>query len=554
MSSRVVGVVFDDSTLRAVELERRNRSRRAEDLYVSKACSMELPRGLVDQGDIADVSAFADRLRELWKTAEFSTKRVSIGLDARAAVIRRAVFPGAVGKNLQQAAEFEIGDLLSYRIDEAIVSAIDVDGDRGNDSGAVHALILATKQDTILDLRAAIKAADLKPVSIELTQTAVTHHVGGPNPLPDGSVGVIIDVSPTITNIIVHEDEGILFSRVVTAGVSVSPTSLSDELQQELMILDSFGGGVRSGGAIDPTPAALASSTATVVEGVRRTIHYFRSELDDRPIGRITLCGAMSASSDLASGLSDLFPDAEVVRHRREQWPDAVQDPSEFDEASAVAAIEVIASNRVRNFDLMPTSVREHRAGLVRTAAGIAIALVLAPVLLRDATNRTSAENSHLTSVHATERVVDGLRTELASYGDAQALEADARRQTDRVNQLLDQDYGFTTIIRQLTEATPADSFLLSLRVQRAQAGEAPLGYDGPPPPAVLTATGVTKDLPGVSRWLTSVDDVPSLAGLWLDQSAVGPYDAAGGTATVFTIEGAIVAPADPISRLAAIK
>ncbi len=554
MSDRVVGVVFDDTTLRAVELRHPSRFRRGAGDQVLRACSAELPPGVVDRGEIADAEAFADSLRALWVTAGFTTTRVSIGLDARAAVIRRATFPAVARKSLQQAAEFEIGDLLGYRLDQALVSVLDVGKNSGGTPGDVQCLVLATKQDTIIGLRAAVKAAGLRPVSTELTQTALARHVNGPNPLPDGAVGVIVDVSRTVTNIVVHENDGMLFSRVVTAGVSALPTSLSDELQKELTILDSFGQGEEMGESQASASDRTAPSSATVVEGIRRTLHYFRSEIDDRPIHRITLCGEMSASGDLASELAELFPRSEVVRHQHVQWPGSDTGASEFDEASAVAAASGAARTRGREFDLVPMSVRERRAGMTRVGAGVVVALLLAPVLTSDAMNRTAAGKDKLASLHAVERVVDGLRIELASYDEDQVLEATAQRQTDRVNELLDQEYGFTTIIRQLAEATPQDSFLLSLRIQRAQRGESPLGYNGPPPAAVLSATGVTRDLDGVGRWLQSVDDVPTLAGLWLAQSAVGPYDSNGGTGAVFTIDGAVIGPADPIAQLRAIR
>ncbi len=554
MSEHVVGVVFDDTTLRAVELRRPSRFHRSTGDLVLRACSADLPPGVVDQGEITDVGKFADSLGSLWTTAGFSTKRVSIGLDARAAVIRRATFPAVARKSLQQAAEFEIGDLLSYGLDQALVSVLDVGRDSSRISGDVQSLILATKQDTIINLRAAVKAAGLKTVSTEVTQAALARYVNGPDPLPDGAVGVIVDVSTTVTNIVVHENDGMLFSRVVTAGVTASPTSLSDELQKELTILDSFGQGEEPAALPGAASDGTAPNSATVVEGIRRTLHYFRSEVDDRPIHRITLCGEMSASGDLASELAELFPQTEVTRHKRTQWPDSETNSPEFDEASAVAAAAGAAQIRGREFDLVPTRVRDRHAAATRIGVGVAVALLLAPVLIWDTTNRVDASQNKLASVLAVERVVDGLRAELASYDNDQALEATAQRQTDRVNKLLDQEYGFTTIIRQMAEATPPDSFLQSLRIHRAQRGESPLGYNGPPPAAVLSATGVTENLDGVSRWLQSVADVPTVAGLWLAQSAVGPYDSNGGTAAVFTIDGAVTGPADPIAELRAIR
>ncbi len=550
MSRRTVGVAFDDQTIRAVELAPAGRLGRPSNDVVTKAIAFDLPPGVVDQGEISDVGAFRDCLRELWSEAGFSTKRIAVGLDARAAVIRRAIFPPEAKRGIQQAAEFEIADLLSYPIDEALVSVLDIGSQGSLSPGTVQSLILATRQQTVLDLRQSVKAAGLRLESIELTQAALTSSISRPNPLPEDSIGVLVDVSTTVTSVIVHDNDGILFTRVVTAGISASSTSLSDELQKELSILEEFGRNDDHSGhdsvAIDP---AVASS-ATVVEGIRRTLRYVQGDLDTRTIGRITLCGIMSVSRSLASDLAELFPQAEILRHEHKHWPADTDDASQFDEALAVAHAATTTSLAARTFDLVPTVVRDRRAGMSRIGAGVAVAIAMSPVLMANAMDRSDNAQNLRTSTEAVERVVEELRTDLSALDDDQAQEAAAARQTDRVNELLNQEYGFTTVIRQLAEAAPQDSFLLSLRIQRAQRGESPIGYNGSQPGAILSVTGVTEDLGGVGSWLQSVEEVPSLSGLWLAQSATGPYSSEDRTAAVFTIDGAVVTPAVTVIEL----
>jgi hypothetical protein len=92
----------------------------------------------------------------------------------------------------------------------------------------------------------------------------------------------------------------------------------------------------------------------------------------------------------------------------------------------------------------------------------------------------------------------------------------------------------------------PEDTFLVSLRLNRTTPGELPTGYTGPDPVATINISGVAADLDGVGRWMQDVDDVAAIDGLWLTQTAFGPVNDTEQVAAVFTVDGAVTAPATP--------
>ena len=540
---RVVGVAYDDWSVRGVERRRTGRSAGRRD-DVLAAGTVELDAGVVEHGEIADVDRFAAALGSLWEHAGFSSRRAVLGLDARAAVIRRVELPVLPPAELARAAAYDIGELLSYPVAEALVSAVALDPDDRTDGSATQVVILAVRQGTILDLGRAARLAGLKPVATDLVPAAMVGAIGADEDLGPGCLGVVVELGSRSTGVVVHDRGGLLFSRVITAGLGTGEASLSDELEMELALLAGYAGG--------SAPSAPGVSTrvpglATVVEGVRRTLHYYVSELDSRPLDRIVLCGAQSGAGGLAQELAETFPDAEILRHEQSAWPAAAGDPHAYDDAASVGLHGPAGRPGLRRFDLVPAPERARRDTRARLAVGAAVTVALAPLLVADASTRWATRGDTARETLAAKAQVLDLQDELATFADAEARQIEADRATARVDVLRLDDYGLPTVVRQIAEAMPTDTFLVSLRVQRSRAGEAPTGWSGPPPPAVLNVTGVAGSLDGVGRWLQGVQALPLVEGLWLSQSAHGPYGATEQVAEVFTVDGAITARAEPV-------
>jgi type IV pilus assembly protein PilM len=544
-TGHLVGVVFDDHYVRGVEVAvslRRHRERPG----ATRAGTVRLPPGAIDHGVVADRVAVAAALRDLWHEAGFRSRRVALGLDARAAVIRRAELPVIAPDQMAQAAAYEIGELLSYPVDQAVVSSVELG--RSSVSGVETAslLTLAVNEGTILELMEAAKQADLEPATTELVLTAL---VAGASPSSRSGVGAVVHVTSSTTDVAIYDDEGILFGRVISAGVDVSESSLSDQLAMELALLDGYTSGRRSGTAT-AVAAMAVPGIATVVEGVRRTLQYYTTEVDDRPLDRLVLCGPQSGAGGLADAFGECFAAADIVSAEAWAAPGDTEDESGHHAAHCVAIAASGGGGGLRRFDLVPAAVRARRAARLRLAVGVGAAALLCPLLAADAIARRAEIAEQEAQLDSAQVVVESLQSELATYVDDQVREAEAGRAADRVDELQAHDHGFPTLVRQVAESMPGDTFLTSLQVRRATTGEAPTGYNGPSPAAMLSLSGVAGDLDGVGRWMQEVDDVPAVDGLWLTQSAFGPYDSTDRVAAVFTVDGAVTGPAEPVRTL----
>jgi hypothetical protein len=390
------------------------------------------------------------------------------------------------------------------------------------------------------------RQADLDPVAPELVLTAL---VPGSSPSPGSGVGAVVHVTSSTTDVVVHDSGGILFGRVIAAGVDLGESSISDQLAMELALLDGYASS-HSGGTTAAVASTRGPGIVSMVEGVRRTLQYYTTEVDGRPVDRLMLCGPQAGAAGLADALGECFPAADMVGADQAGAPSATEDASGYYAPHRVAVAATGGGRGLRRFDLVPAAVRARRVARVQLAAGVGLAALLCPVLTASALAwraELAEQEAQLTSARL---VVESLHAELATYVDDQVREAQADQAADRVDALYAQDHGLPTLVRQVAESMPGDTFLISLQVRRATAGEAPPGYNGQDPAAMISLSGVADNLDGVGRWMQDVDDVPAIAGLWLTQSAFGPYDSTDRVAAVFTVDGAVTAPAAPVRTL----
>ncbi|MEL6983783.1 MAG: pilus assembly protein PilM, partial [Actinomycetota bacterium] len=488
----MVGLAFDDAEITGVEFRRAGVRREAA---VLRAGKMALTPGVVEDGEIVDAPAFSSALRRLWRQYRLRTRNVVFGLDGRTTVIRGVELPALEPDELAQAAAYEIGELLSFPLDQAVVSTIEVGRLQSPDGEErVRATTLAVHQNSLLTLHQAVRRAGLRLRSIELlassliaaiedsatergvdpsapgapegaaAESTVVVDAGGETgddaavavrpAEPDDRLSAIVHVTSTMTLMALCDRRGLVFSRIVTAGVSDGETSLSDELEMELARLSGYAEGQPGAAGTDRSPEA--AGTGTVVEGVRRTLEYHRNELDPRPVDCVIVCGPQSGATGLVGALARSVPDARVIHHRFAGFlpefdgacafdgapeldgepsldrPTSV-DVSDFDAATCIAIAATRSTDEYRRFDLRPQVILDQRADRRRIAVGALAAVLLAPVLIADGLAERGAIADEAAQAEAADLAVEALLGELIGFDSDQELSVEAARATERV-------------------------------------------------------------------------------------------------------------------------
>ncbi len=538
MADHVVGLVIRDTAFEAVELPRRGG------VVFHAAAVHHFEPGLVERGEILQPDALASELRDFWLSAGFSTKQLVIGIDNRSATIRRIELPSLKHGELDDAIRYDIGELLSYPLEEAVVDhtalPTRVDPVVSEDTTAVNDIVaVAVRESTLESLRTLATDAGLKLVGTELVGTALLraatasdqHGVG------DG-LGAYVRVSEDLTDLVVHDGDGILFARSLTIGVGLGSDSVASEIESQLAALDGFRAkeDAKDGG----DAKVEAPGVGVAVESVSRTIRFHQTDVDQRPITSVVVGGGQAGADGLLDGLSlALSLDAETCAVP-DGWDDPEVEPSKFD-----AAFGVALSARKDQLGRPPLRVVSRTQAIRRAdraIVGVAAVVFLLAGLL--AWNSLSARQLEVAdAIDEADRVElqsGAMLTRLGELAGGQQVEAAYRSDLEALELLADDQIAMTVVIRQIAEAMPTDSALLSIDVSRAGLGEVPTGYSGPEPIALVTIAGVADDLDGVGRWLSAVQELDGIGGAWLSQSAYGPYGADERIGAVFNVEAAL--------------
>ncbi len=541
MKRKTVGVTFSDGWLRAVEI--------ADDVPI-RFGELALEPGVVEQGVIADEGVFAAALKELWQTAGFSGKRVAVGIEAEAAMLRRITLPPLAPNEIAEAVMYDIANVLGYPTDEAVIDhaviesvALDpsaVDSEARQTDVETDALVVAVRAEVIEGLRRCVLRAGLRWSRAELGPAAGVALLNDLD-LSAGSLGAVVAVGEQTTSISVHDEHGLLFARVVTAGVGAT-ASLSHELESQLAELENLRAGKVNDSSADPTAEAEAPGVGVVVEGVRRTLHYYSSDIDRRPFSSLVLCGPRSRANGLVERLTESLPGPIDIRPLdRAGWP-TTDSPERFDVAFGIARLVVEPTTPNRRLSLVPRAVVERRRDRRVLAAGAMVALVVAGLAAVDAGRRSDDNAERLDTVTAAEQQLGRLRGQAATTADVRTVSAEVERRREQLARLVVGDVDVAAVFGQIAEAMPADTSITAMRVTRTEPGlEMAVGSQGREDGlAVVSIDGTAPDLDGVGRWVDSVASLGLVEDLWLRQVVSGPYAADSQIVALFSVDATI--------------
>ncbi len=520
----IVGVAVQGRAIRGVEA----RIGRGGRCTVLRTGVVQLPDGTFDAGRLQDPAAMVASLVELWETAGFRSKRVRIGIDGRIAVVRRTELPSLKPDKLRQAARYDIAELLNFPISEAVFDVDEIEHFERNGITWARALVVAVQEAALDELASVAKDAGLRLAGTDLVAEALARSVQVESP---GDPVAIVDCEDSHTNIVVRDDSGVLFARTLNVGVGETSISIADELESALAQLSG-----ESQGSTHNVSAA-AAGVATIVEGVRRTLGYYTTELDSRPIAETVVVGARGHFAGLLTSLEETLAMPARTASPTVQWPDEeVFLGFELPLGVALGATTSTARHLVLTSDHQRKQRRRRTDRLVSAAVSLPLAAVLA---VSGADLRSQAADAR-NSADQVEAAAELLAARLGEFEPTRLRVSEWQTVATDIASIDAQRLRFGVVIEELAEAMPDDSRLVSAQLRRGGEEEAPTGYVGPAPVGLISITGIADDLDGVGRWIEQANRTSTIDGLWLDQSSFGPIGSEAEIGAIFTVAGAI--------------
>jgi type IV pilus assembly protein PilM len=260
----IVGLDLDGQFLAAVQ---------ASPDGVNLAVSTDLPPGVITDGEVTDVEALSEALRDFFKKHNLP-RRVRLGVSNQQIVVRHLELPRIEDpKELATAVRFQAGEAIAMPLDEVVLDH-QVIGETVTPDGTVRlrVVVVAAREAMISRVVDAVRAAGLRPEGIDLNAFALVRALALPADAAE-SARVYCHLGG-VTNLAIAIGSICLFTR-----------PLSTEWDGE---------------EHDGIAAALA-------EEIRLSVDFYMAQPDARWVGEVVLSGPGASRSGLAEELGGMI-------------------------------------------------------------------------------------------------------------------------------------------------------------------------------------------------------------------------------------------------------
>lgn len=217
-SKALIGLDISSSSVKLVELAEAG----ANQFRLERYAIEPLPRDAVTDGNIASLEAVAESIRRAWKRLGSSTKQVALALPAAAVITKRITLPAGLRElEMEIQVESEANQYIPFAIEEVNLD-YQVLGPAPTDADEVEVLIAASRKEKVEDRVAAVEAAGLKAIVMDVESFASQAAFDLiKSRLPEagkGKVVAMVDIGAQMMKVTILRDEAVLYSREQAFG------------------------------------------------------------------------------------------------------------------------------------------------------------------------------------------------------------------------------------------------------------------------------------------------------------------------------------------------
>jgi type IV pilus assembly protein PilM len=259
----IVGLDLDGQFLAAVQ---------ASSDGVNRAVSADLPPGIITDGEVTDVPALSEALKDFFR-AHNLPRRVRLGVSNQQIVVRHLELPRIEDQSeLDAAVRFQASEAIAMPLDEVVLDH-QVIGESITPDGAarLRIVVVAARESMIARVVDGVRGAGLRPEGIDLNAFALVRALSLPSDSSESS-RVYVHLGG-VTNLAIALGSICLFTR-----------PLSTEWDTD----------------DDQIAAALA-------EEIRLSVDFYMAQPDARWVGEVVLSGPGSRRAGLADDLGGMI-------------------------------------------------------------------------------------------------------------------------------------------------------------------------------------------------------------------------------------------------------
>jgi type IV pilus assembly protein PilM len=267
---------------------------------VVRAAQVPLPAGAVENGEVREVEAVSEGLRELWTRGGFKSRKVWMGVGNQRVVVREIALPTMPEKELRQSLGFQVQEFIPMPVDDAVldyhvIEELEVDGRQ-----MLRLLLVAAQKAMVDTLVTSATNAKLEPMGLDLVPFAMVRAVGATGAgmeLERTGGEAVVDVGAHVTNIVVHAAGETRFVRILPSG----GRDITVAIARGLTVEDEVAERLKRGEMVEDSPATpeqaleVAMQRATqFVDEIRSSLEFYTAQTQGARIERVLISGGGS--------------------------------------------------------------------------------------------------------------------------------------------------------------------------------------------------------------------------------------------------------------------
>jgi type IV pilus assembly protein PilM len=287
-----------------------------------------------------------EALKELWGRSKIRGRQVRIGVGNQRVVVREIALPWLPDKELRASLGFQVQEFIPISVDEAVLDfdplgEFELEGRR-----MLRILLVAAQKMMIGEAVAAVQAARLEPVGIDLNPFALVRAVGTVEGLNLETPGdeAIVDVGAHVTNISVHDRGVARFVRILPTGGRDITLAIARGLGVEDEVAERLkrGEDVEAGPAAEEVERVSLSRAGTLVDEIRSSLEFYTAQVPGARIGSVLVTGGGSKLRGFLELVQERIP-VKVDRGRVFERVKSELDlsPEAMEDAEPVLAVAV---------------------------------------------------------------------------------------------------------------------------------------------------------------------------------------------------------------------
>jgi type IV pilus assembly protein PilM len=248
-------------------------------VQLTRAVSIDLPLGVVRDGEVVDVEAVSAALRQLWSEHKGLGRDVRIGVANAKIVVRTVDIPPLTdAAQIDKAVRHIAADELPMPMESAVLDFKPVGIVQTPSGPRQRVVVIAARREMVESVVAAVTGAGLKPRGVDLSAFAMIRALGGGR--ADSALYLSVG---GMANMAVVVDGICLFTRVTGAGLEGMGIELAERrsltLEQARMWLRHVGFDDDLDD-VEGDPETVRDARAILVEGTRRLATEVRASLE----------------------------------------------------------------------------------------------------------------------------------------------------------------------------------------------------------------------------------------------------------------------------------